>query len=154
MRFLIAFLLVVLMFPAAVLAQEPTPAPGGGGITVEPDPLPYDFEVLPYTEGGSEFAAFNMFDNPAFVNLMGSVSITLFSLLDSQNTLAIVVIILLAMWVLAKIHKFTTTSTPEGGVDMSFIGDGDDADPTEYEQQRTYSSNPYKVYRQKFVRTK
>lgn len=146
-----AFLAVAMTAPA--LAQGPTPTPGGsgGGIPVNRDPLPYDFEVYNYDTSNTPMSD-NLNLGANFYNPVGSTAITMFSLFDSWNVLGIFVVLLLATAMLWRVHKFTTTSTPSGQVDIN-IPSGEDEAP-EYDLERRYTSNPYKVYRQRLVRRK
>lgn len=153
MKNLILALLLLFLTPPLIYAQEPTPAPGGGGITVEPDPLPYTFEVIEYEENTTPIANLNLFGDPYLVNLMGSTVLTLFSLVDTENVLPIIVILGLAAVLLMRIYKFTTTSTPDSSnVDLSFISTDPPVEQEKYEIQRRYFSNPYRVYKQRLVK--
>jgi len=156
MRWLIVAIILLTVFVSPAQAQQPTPAPGGGGITVERDSeLPYTFETIDYETEGTPFSSqLNLFGNANFINLMGSTALTLFSLVDTQNVLAIFVVILLAMWLLWRIYKFTTTSTPSGNVDLNVYPDGSEvvAEEEEYVMERRYFSNPYKVYTTRLVK--
>lgn len=152
--FFIIFYLILAVGP--VYAQDPTPTPGsgGGGIEVPQDALPYNFEPYEYDQGASPVANLDLFDDPFFINTLGSTTLTLFTLFDVLNTLAIFVVLLLALWVLWKVYKFVTTSTPEGTVDLSFYEPMGNDEPAEYVQERRYFSNPYKVYTQRFIKKK
>jgi len=141
---------ILLFFIIAVpaYAQEPTPAPGGGAIDIEQDDLPYHFEPITYTTTGGPISGhLDVFTGASFINLVGSVTLTLFSVVDRQNVLGIFVVLLLAMLVLWRIYKFTTTSTPGGSLDLSVdTTETDDGEPDEYVMERRYASNPYRVY--------
>jgi len=89
-----------------------------------------------------------------FYNPVGSTALTMFKLFDGWNVLGIFVVMLLSMAVLWRIHKFTTTSTPGGYVDINLPDSSNDEAPEEYDLERRYSSNPYRVYKQRMVRKK
>jgi len=113
-----AIIFMFFLLVPAVAAQ--TPSPGGGAIEVTPDTLPYTFTPYTYTTSG-HLDQLDVFQNPAFVNPMGSTALTLFSILDSQNVLGIFVVLLIGIFFLWRIFKFTTTATPNtDGIDLNF----------------------------------
>ncbi len=118
--FFVAFLQV-----GIAKAQAPTPTPEHG----------YTFEKFDYEE--ETRMSDNLNFGPEFFGLMGSTTVTQFSVLDAHNVLPTFIILLLAIWVLWVIFKFTTTSTPTGNVDINMpIGKNDTQQPN--------NPNPYK----------
>lgn len=150
MRLVMAVFLFLLI-AGPVYAQDPTPAPGGGGIDVEQDDLPYHFEPITYTTTGGPISThLDVFFGADFINRIGSVALTLFTIVDAKNVLGIFVVFLLAVWLLWRIYKFTTTSTPDGTANLNVYDDPDGGpeESDEYILERRYSSNPYRVYTQ------
>lgn len=137
--------LVFLVVTAPAHAQDPTPTPGGD--------LPYDFTPYEYEKGVSPAAQLNIFNNPTFINSLGKTTTTMMTFFDDQMVLAIFVIILLALWLLWGIAKFVYNSPSKRP--MGRIVEPDDSEaPEEYDLERRYSSNPYRVYRQRLVKRK
>jgi len=118
MKILLAIAMFLLL-TAPAYAQEPTPAPGGGQIVITPEVIPFTFAPYTYTTSG-HLDQLDIFNNPSFINPMGSTTLTIFSILDSQDVLVIFVVLLIALSLLWRVYKFTTTARPDStDIDLS-----------------------------------
>lgn len=107
------------LFALFLFLVIPAHAEAGGGYTKTPDPvmltstqaqtitLPYEFEAIDYSSAATEDLNINLTD-VSFINQVGSIALTLMSILDSFAILGIFVVLLLAIGVVFWIWSLVT----------------------------------------------
>jgi hypothetical protein len=73
----------------------------------QPITLPYEFEPIDFSNADAEDLNVDLV-NPAFINWVGSIALTLFSILDSFAILGIFVVLMLAIWCVFLLWRFVT----------------------------------------------
>lgn len=116
MKAVVLCLLLLLLFPAVALAQEPTPAP--------PD-TPYDFQPIDYQSGEENPAIAGLGDivvSVPFINRFGSIAVTVWDMLDKfagGGVLGYLVIILLGLVVIRWVASFVYNKPIKEQLDVS-----------------------------------